>query len=204
MGSKNDKEVGSGTAWREALAQVAERLTGLDWALAGSAASILQGLAVEPRDLDLLTDAETAYRIAARLDDGVTLPMAWRENEHYASHFGRFVLGGTKIEVMGDLELRGRGCTLHLHSTSLIWKRLRPTTFLGHRLRLIPLEAQLVANLVLGKEERARWMATHLGERGYDGDLLREILTEGDLSSAIVEEVRGLLGGDTSKARRMS
>ena len=181
-------------AWQEALVQVAARLRGLDWALAGSAASALHGLAIEPGDLDLLTDGETAYRIAARLNDRVLLPMAWRKTEHYANHFGRFALGGVEIEVMGDMELRGRGCILHLHPPSLVWERLRPTTLLGHRLRLIPLEAQLVANLVLGKDERVRRIAAHLRGCSYDGDLLRGIMAEGDLSSAIVGEVRGLLG----------
>ncbi len=183
------------TAWQRALSLVVDKLAGLAWALAGSAASSLQGLALEVHDLDILADAKTAYRIAAQLEEFVTLPMAWRETEQFISHFGRFFIEGTVVEVMGNLSIRGRGCIISFHPSSLIWKNLKEVSFDGHPLRLVPLEAQLVANLIVeGKGERARAIAAYLKGHGCDVELIRGLVIGQGLESVLSEEIWGLLG----------
>jgi hypothetical protein len=79
------------------------------WAVDGSAALALQGIDVEPADVDILTDTEGAYRIQELLAEYAVKPVAYGETNRYRSHFGRFSVGGTEIDVMGDLKVYRNG-----------------------------------------------------------------------------------------------
>lgn len=75
------------------------------WQLIGSAAASLAGAEVSVADLDVLTTADDAARLAA----------AWRGRyedtyqpagaERFRSHFGRYRFTAMPVEVMGALEL---------------------------------------------------------------------------------------------------
>ena len=178
-----------GPIWR-ALLTLMDALRGLRWVLAGSVASALNGLPVEPRDIDILTDKAEAGRIAEALADFAVEPLAWRETPQYASYLGRFRVEGVEVEVIGDLIIKGRGCTL----TSALYARPRRVSVADESLLVVPLEAQLIANFFIGgKEERVRQIAAHLKAHGYDKVLLRQLLAEQELPESIVEEIWGLL-----------
>lgn len=88
----------------EAVPQL-RRLCRDPWHLIGSAAARLAGADVTVADLDLLTTAEDAARLAD----------AWRDRrepayepagaDRFRSHFGRFRFAAMPVEVMGALEL---------------------------------------------------------------------------------------------------
>jgi len=90
----------------EALQAVVQKLksTDIKWALAGSLSLALQGVKVDPGDIDILTDREGAYRIAGLLKKHEKQPVRLRSDKWSRSHFGEFEIKGVKIEVMGDLE----------------------------------------------------------------------------------------------------
>jgi len=90
----------------EALQVVVQRLesTDIKWVLAGSVSLALQGVKVEPGDIDILTDREGAYGTADLLKKHETKPMKFRSYKWSRSYFGEFEIKGVKIEVMGDLE----------------------------------------------------------------------------------------------------
>lgn len=92
----------------EALQVLVNRLKGtpIKWVLAGSASLALQGVKVEPGDIDILTDRDGAYGIADLLKTHETKPMKFRSGKWSRSYFGEFEIRGVKIEVMGDLEER--------------------------------------------------------------------------------------------------
>lgn len=80
------------------------------WAVAASANLALRGAEVVPGDVDVVTTAEGAYAIGERLAAYSVQPVAWGETERLASHFGRFEVGGVRVEVIGDLSVAdGRG-----------------------------------------------------------------------------------------------
>jgi hypothetical protein len=69
----------------------------------------LQGVKVEPRDIDILTDKQGAYRIADLLKKHEKQPVRFRSDKRARSYFGEFEINGVKVEVMGDLEEKTGG-----------------------------------------------------------------------------------------------
>ena len=65
------------TPWRPALEDLLARCADVDgWFLAGSAALAVRGVAVDPRDIDLVAvDADTCARLAAALEDVLVEPL---------------------------------------------------------------------------------------------------------------------------------
>ena len=82
------------------------------WQLIGSAAARLAGAAVSVADLDLLTSAADAARLADAWRDRREAGYAPAGAERFRSHFVRFRFAGMPVEVMGALELdAGQGWT---------------------------------------------------------------------------------------------
>ena len=77
----------------------------INWAIDGSCALALQGVAVHPHDIDILTDREGAYSIERALTAFVRMPVEYGETERYRSYFGVFIINGIKVEVMGSLQV---------------------------------------------------------------------------------------------------
>jgi hypothetical protein len=77
------------------------------WVVIGSAAAAMAGADVEVADLDLLTSAGDAQRLAALWRERLDLAYAPANGDRFRSRFARFRFPGMPVEVMGDLELRG-------------------------------------------------------------------------------------------------
>jgi hypothetical protein len=90
-----------------ALLGLRERLEGAEvrWLVGGSTAAMLHGMPVEPRDVDVLTDAGGAYAIETRFPECVRRPVAFSSNGSVRSHLGVLDLGGVRVEIMGDLQV---------------------------------------------------------------------------------------------------
>jgi hypothetical protein len=100
--------------YREAVLLLADELSngGIGWAVTASANLALRGFPVEPGDVDVMTDADSAYRIADRFSErGVrpVLPPEEAEHGNIRSYFGAIEVAGTEVELMGDVEHRVRG-----------------------------------------------------------------------------------------------
>jgi len=76
------------------------------WALTGSLGMALQGMPIEPHDIDVQTDSEGAYEIERRLARWMVRPITFSEAERIRSHFGEARIYGTKVEIMGDIQKR--------------------------------------------------------------------------------------------------
>jgi len=181
-------------AFQEALLIIQERLAGLPvaWAVGGSVASFLQGLTLEPHDIDLLSDAAGARQMATALAEFEIAPLAWREDPGIASHLGVLAVAGVPVEVIGDLRLTGRGCTLAVRS----WEDTHAVPFAAGTLPVVSLEYQLLANLVLGREARVSRLAAHLQEHGYDRALLEQLMAEQHVPTDLAAEVWQSLAGE--------
>lgn len=70
--------------------------------MAGSLSLALQGVDVEPHDIDLLTDRQGAFRINAILKKYEKKKVDYSETEKVSSLLGVFEIQGVKVEVMGD------------------------------------------------------------------------------------------------------
>jgi len=130
----------------------------IPWILAGSTASYLNGLSIEPKDLDILTDKENAYKIDKIFEKSfeVIRKMSYGETEIYASHFGRYKVQGVFVEVIGDLKIK-YGKHEFFVPLDILLKYSKVIRLNGTLIRVIPLEAQLIYNLMIpDKEQRVK------------------------------------------------
>jgi hypothetical protein len=86
------------TPWDAALRSVVERLGGVEWWLAGSAALAVRGIDVAPRDIDLVVDGAGAeVALGPALIEPVTPTEGW-----FCRRFGRAFLG-MRVEWVEDV-----------------------------------------------------------------------------------------------------
>ncbi len=164
------------------------------WALMGSTASVLQGIPdYIPPDIDLVTTAQGAYIMEGCAGNlGATVrPVAFSRSDRYASHFGIFEVLGVKTEVMGDLEIHvgdgGITATDHFARWS---DKIRIRQFEGVHIPVVPLEWQLIANVLLGRPERSEGIAHFLLTHGFDEPYLRAMLADESLGERTIAGVR--------------
>jgi len=90
------------------LRTILTRLRGSDvtWAVTGSLGFALQGMPINPHDIDIQTDQAGVYEIERRLNGYVTRRIVFAETERIRSHFGAAMLDGIAVEIMGALQKR--------------------------------------------------------------------------------------------------
>ena len=90
------------------LRKINERLsnTSVNWAVTGSLGFALQGVPVEPNDIDIQTDKRGAYEIERRFSEFMTKRVTFSSTERIRSHFGELMIDGIKVEIMGDIQKR--------------------------------------------------------------------------------------------------
>src|SRR5512133_1599855 len=76
------------------------------WLITGSVGMALQGMPVEPHDIDLQTGRAGAQVIADLFPEFLIQPVGWTESARIRSHFGVLEVAGVKVEIMGDIENR--------------------------------------------------------------------------------------------------
>jgi hypothetical protein len=164
------------------------------WAVLGSTASSLQGLPVEPPDIDIATSIPGAYLISGCLIDYMRNPVRYGETENYASHFGIFDVEGVRVEVMGDLVIRGVGGVIDTTEHFTRWsEKVRVVKVDGIPVPCVPLEWQLVANLIIGRYDRSQAIAEFFASHPYDAAFVEDICSDERLLPPVRERVRTLL-----------
>ncbi len=163
-----------------ALLEISNALLKADarWVLVGSTASYLNGLSLEPGDIDIIVETDRVYRVD-EIFASEFLPIRrvrYSSNGVYSSHYGVFKVYNVKVEIMADLTICGEyGCLKvefeDLYSYS---KNVR----VGEAMvKVAPLEWQLVANIMIpGKEERVKLILNALKIRGIDIEVLNHVL----------------------------
>jgi len=163
------------------------------WALGGSTGSALQGVPVEPHDLDLLTDEPGAAVLATHLQEYLTTPITWSENGPYASFWGQAQINGVLVEIIGGLVIRGDRVQFRPFGPNT-WRML---AFGPYTLPVMTLEVQLLANLLIpDKQERAVILAKHLREHGCDAEALGALMKENHWPPEMTRQVWALLTGE--------
>ncbi len=73
----------------------------MNWVVTGGFGFGLQGVLVEPHDIDIQTDKEGAYEIERLFSEFVVKPVKFRKSERIRSHFGALMIEGVRVEIMG-------------------------------------------------------------------------------------------------------
>ena len=133
----------------------------LRWAFTGSASFRLQGIDVPYNDIDIQTDAPSAYLVQHRLGGTVTLPVALSTSVPFRSHFGKTILDGWLVEIMGDVEkVQADGTWTAPPDLALLTRRV---DLQGVPIPVLDLEYEADAYETLGRLERAALIRLHLG-----------------------------------------
>lgn len=149
----------------KALREIETRLrgSGVEWAITGSVGLALQGVEVEPRDLDIQTDEQGAYEIERLFAEHSVRKVRHSAAVRVQSHYGALEIGGVEVEIMGDLQTREMGGA---------WSAPEPVK--EHRkwvqlsdmnLPVLPLDYAIEAYRRLGRLEKVdlleRWLRRH-------------------------------------------
>ena len=76
------------------------------WILSGSMSLKIQGVDVEPRDIDILTDKTNVGKIDHILSDYRVQAPAYSSTETYRSYYGIYKIDNVKVEIMGEFQYR--------------------------------------------------------------------------------------------------
>jgi len=167
------------------------------WAVMGSTASVLQGICnYTPPDIDLVTTRDGAYIMSGSIGGlGATVhQVGYSESERYASHFGIFEVLDVKVEVMGDLIIRVADGHIDATEHFARWSdKVRLIHFEQHHIPVVPLEWQLVANVLLSRPERSTGIADYLLAHGFDRAYLDALLADTGHGERTISTVREIL-----------
>jgi hypothetical protein len=128
-----------------------------NWAIFGSMNLLLQGLPIDPRDIDILTDAEGAYEIEKALTKYSIRKVVYCSDGKVTSHFGALEIAGVKAEIVGDYTLnKDMQLILDVKDKIMI-------LFEGMQIPCLPLEKELAAYDKEEKSERVKLIKETLG-----------------------------------------
>jgi hypothetical protein len=123
------------------------------WAVSGSAALALHGLAVEPQDLDLVADAVAAMELVDGFGDLVTQDVSpWDRGDVRAARRVLCALEGIDVEILVDVEAVAFGARV-LGPPDL--KHLDYMVINDRQIPVLPLSTMLALLDATGKRERA-------------------------------------------------
>lgn len=186
--------------WTSALRTFLQAVagSGARWLLVGSAASALQGVDVQPGDVDVLARspldvdriARSLLPFAVPTGTG-TLPtdfLSARDQPVLCFDGGRWTLGrwrvrGVTVEV-ACIQNPGAEHRLLETTGNPVWQRCRRVIWDGHELAVVPLEVQLATLISRRYDGRIEGVARALVRRGFDRDLLAQAIRDRHLDSA--------------------
>ncbi|MCL4455471.1 MAG: hypothetical protein M1157_07540 [Deinococcus sp.] len=129
--------------------------SGTNWVLTGSLAFAMQGLPLSPRDIDIQTDKEGAYRFGELFAEYVRHPVGPdRAGERIRSHLGDFVINGVQVQVMGALQKR-TSAHREWEPPTDIGRHKCYVEFEGMKVPVLSLSYEAEAYRKMGREERA-------------------------------------------------
>jgi len=151
----------------QVLRKLYERLkdSNVNWVVTGSLGFVLQGVPVEPHDIDIQTDKEGAYEIERFFSEFVVEPVRFKESERIRSHFGALMIEGVKVEIMGDIQKKVND---EWEPPVDINRYKRFVQIEGMEIPVLDLEYEYQAYLKLGRVEKAKMLKKFLEKRRRD------------------------------------
>ncbi len=137
--------------------------TDIDWAITGSLGFAIQGIGLQPNDIDIQTDKKGAYRIEQLFADYVEKKVTFSSSENIRSHFGVLRIDNVKVEIMGDIEKRGGDGAWEEPVDLRTY--IRQVDFNGMKIPVLDLEYEYQAYLKLGRVKKTRIIKRWLESR---------------------------------------
>jgi len=158
------------TTYLKVLCKINTRLniTSVNWAVTGSFSFALQGVPVEPNDIDIQTDKRGAYEIERYFSEFMTKRVTLSSTEKIRSYFGELMINGIKVEIMGDIQKSLEDGSWENPVDLEHHKRVVQVE--GMQVPVLSLEYEYQAYLKLGRVDKAEMLRNWLqGEHGSSG-----------------------------------
>jgi hypothetical protein len=132
------------------------------WAITGSTGFALQGVPIQPRDIDLQTTPDGAYEMAHLFAAYLKDPVAYKVSEEKGvrSVFGAFKIDAVDVEIMGGVEKRFKDGSWQ--SPANILEHLHYVEYENLHLPVLDLNYELEAYRLMGRFKRAQMLAEWL------------------------------------------
>ncbi|MFQ5794895.1 MAG: nucleotidyltransferase domain-containing protein [Candidatus Bipolaricaulia bacterium] len=140
----------------------------MNWVVTGSLGFALQGVLVEPNDIDIQTDEAGAYEIERFFSEFVIQKVAFSSAERIRSYFGVLMMDEIKVEIMGDIRKRLEDGTWEDSVDLNRHKRIVEVE--GMQVPVLSLEYEHQAYLKLGRVNQAEMLRRWLTRREYDAE----------------------------------
>jgi hypothetical protein len=150
--------------WEDALVTFLELVSGREvrWWLAGSTALAVRGLAVAPRDIDVIVDGPGARALGELLAPHVVEPVV--HNDGWIAEWWGRAFPGARVEWVGDVRpIVDDPDPVDYGSAAAA--QLDHVTWYGHVIRLPPLHLQLAVTRRRGLADRVRLIEAAIGTR---------------------------------------
>jgi hypothetical protein len=138
--------------------------TDIHWALTGSFSFALQGVPVEPHDIDLQTDRDGAYAIERLFHEHVVRSVAYWATPAMRSHFGFMEIAGVKVEIMGAIQKHLADGTWEEPVNVEQYRRF--VNVENMQIPVLSLEYEYQAYTIIGRLEKARLLREWLNHQG--------------------------------------
>lgn len=135
------------------LQRIKNKIKDVEWVITGSTGMILQGMSLDPNDIDIQTNEAGANAIERTFSDNVVREVEFVENDDIKSHFGELKINGIKIELMGDLQKKINGSW---QEPIDINKYKEIVEIDGNEFPVMSLKYEYYAYLRLGREKRVK------------------------------------------------
>ena len=136
----------------------------IEYCIVGSMSLFLEGLPVEPSDIDILTTKESAFKIDELLGSHRTLECELRESNAFRSYFGKYRIDCIDVEIMGELQIRKNGkWNRPLIPSSIETKYV---TIDGESVRIAKSKETFKFCKEIGREETCKIIEEHLRKFG--------------------------------------
>ena len=130
--------------------------TKVNWAVTGSLGFALQGVPVEPKDIDIQTDEAGAYEIERCFSEFTTKRVIFSSADRIRSHFGELMIDGIKVEIMGSVQKRLENGSWEAPVELELHKRVVEIN--GMQIPILSLEYEYLAYSMLGRIEQAEML----------------------------------------------
>ena len=134
--------------------------TNINWVITGSLGFALQGVPVEPHDIDVQTNKTGAYEIERLFSKFVDRKVAFSSTHVIRSHFGVLMIDGIKVEIMGDIQKRLDNGTWE--SPVDLKQHRKIVEIEGMQVPVLSLAYEYQAYMKLGRIDKAKMLKKYL------------------------------------------
>lgn len=178
----------------ESLSYIAEKFneSGIIWAVGGSLLLNYYGLALNPKDIDILVDIKDVKVADSILKSIGKKKVSEKKNEYSTLYFYEYVINEEDVHLMAGITVNHKeGSFKYIFNNSSITKKEKIN---GHVIPMTPLEDWLVLyDLVPMESEKVKLIEDHIKENGIKNLASFKTALKGNLPYEVKKRVQKFL-----------